>query len=97
MSTKNNNTASKYFSKENINDSISFVNLIALSSTEKVFLKGFSLIEKLQNFTEKTIKEGLDTSAKHQESVFDNLDKSKEKVVKVISKTTSLFQKNKGK
>ena len=93
MTTKTKNSVANYFTLENAKDAASLVNTVALSSTEKVFMKGFEVAEKLQATTDKLIKKGLKKSAKHQDFVFDTLEDSKVKALKLVKKATNIFNK----
>lgn len=86
MTTKNKKSIATYFTIENALDTISFVNLMALSATEKGVMKGITLAEKSQNFTNKNIKKGLEFSAKQQNLMFETLDKSKAKIASLLNK-----------
>ena len=76
----------KYFTLENVVDMVSLTNTVAISTTEKVIMKQFSMVEKFQHITNKTIKKGLSFSAKQQDVVFDTLESSKEKMIKRFKK-----------
>lgn len=86
MKTINMKSATKYFTLENVADIVSLTNTVALSTTEKVIMKQFAMVEKFQRFTNKTIKKGLGFSAKQQDVVFDVLESSKEKMIKRFKK-----------
>lgn len=93
MATKNKNTASNFFTIENAIDTASLVNTLALTSTEKVFTKGFDVIGKMQTKTDKILKNGFKFSAKKHDEMFDGLEASKEKAVKVFKKISKKFDK----
>ena len=93
MATNNTRTIRNIFTFENALDSVTLVNRLALNATEKGFVKGFSLIEKGQGLTSKTLTKGFQFSAKQQDVVFNTLETSKGKVSKTIKKATTLFNK----
>ncbi|WP_299438666.1 hypothetical protein [uncultured Aquimarina sp.] len=86
METKNRNSKVAFFTVENVIDTVLTVNKKALDVTEKGFMKGLSVAEKCQDFTNKNIKKGLSFSAKQQNTMFDTLDMSKEKVTSFFNK-----------
>ena len=88
MATKNKKSATKFFTVENAFDTVSLVNTIALSTTEKVFVKGFEVIENWQTSTDKLLKKGFKFSAKQHDAAFDMLDEAKEKAVKTFKKVS---------
>lgn len=88
MATKNKKATRKFFTLENAIDTVSLVNTVALSSTEKVFTKTFGVVEKWQSSTDKILKKGLKFSAKKQDAAFDLLESSKEKAVTTLKKVT---------
>ena len=94
MGTKNKKSVSNILTFENALDTFSLVNTIALSSTEKIFNKGFSLIEKAQNTTDKYLKKGLAFSADKQEMTFDKLDETKAYSIKSFKKIQKKFKKS---
>ncbi len=93
MGKNKNNKAKKYFTIENAVDTVSLVNTVALTSTEKVFDKGFEVVEKLQSLTDKLLKKGFKFSEKQQDVVFDTLEDTKEKAVKTFNKVSKRFGK----
>lgn len=93
MATKTKNTASKFFTIENAIDTVSLVNTVALTSTEKAFTKGFDIVGEIQTKTEKLLKKGFKFSAKKHDEMFDMLDASKEKTVKTFNKVSKKFNK----
>ena len=93
MATNNTRTIRNIFTFENALDSVTLVNRLALNATEKGFVKGFSLIEKGQGFTSKTLSKGFQFSAKQQDVVFNTLETSKEKASQTFKKATSFFNK----
>ena len=86
MAKKNKKTIAQYFTIENAKDSISLVNTIALTTTENVFTKTFTVLGKWQKAADETLKNGLQFSAKKQDLIFDTLEVSKEKAVKRFQK-----------
>jgi len=91
---KNKNTKNKkYLTVENAIDTALLVNTVAITTTEKVFDKGFEVAEKLQSLTEKYLKKGLKFSAEQQDVVFDALEDTKEKAVKTYNKVSKRFGK----
>jgi len=86
MKTIDMKSVKKYLTVENVVDMVSLTNTVALTTTEKVIMKQFSLVEKFQKFTNKAINKGLGFSAKQQDLVFDTLESSKEKMVKRFKK-----------
>lgn len=93
MTTHVKKSVKKYLTLDNVKDSASLLNTVALSSTEKVFNKGFDVAEKIQATTEKLVKKGLALSAKQQDFVFDTLESSKANTVKIVKKATAVFNK----
>lgn len=93
MATKNNNTTGRFFTLENAIDTFSLVNTVALTSTEKVFTKGFDVVGKLQTKTDTLLKKGFKFSSKKHDEMFDVLDASKEKTVKALKKVSKKFNK----
>ena len=93
MATQNRTSIKNIFTFENALDAVTLANRIALSTTEKGFTKGLSLIEKSQGFTSKTLKKGFQFSAKQQDVVFNTLETSKEKASQTFKKATSFFNK----
>ncbi len=86
MKTIDMKSIKKYFTLENVVDIASLTNTVVLSTTEKVIMKQFNMVEKFQKLTNKTIKKGLGFSAKQQDLVFDTLESSKEKMLKRFKK-----------
>jgi len=91
--TKKNDTLNNWLSVENAIDTVELVNTVALKSTEKVFTKGFEVVEKMQKTSGKLIKKGFKFSAKQHDIAFDALDATKEKAVKTIKKVSKKFRK----
>ncbi len=67
------------------------VNDAVLKRTEKTILKSFDAIERTQNFTDKNVKKGLQTSAMLQDKFFNTLEDSKGFVWKKLNKTLDLM------
>ena len=93
MGKNKKNKTNKYFTVENAVDTVSLVNTVALTSTEKVFDKGFEVVEKLQSLADKLLKKGFKFSAKQNDVVFDALEDTKEKAVKTYNKVSKRFNK----
>ena len=93
MAKKNKKTIAQYFTIENAKDSVSLVNTVALTTTENVFTKAFTILGKWQKAADETLKNGLEFSAKKQNLIFDTLEVSKEKTVKRFKKSTAYFNK----
>lgn len=93
MITKNINKIKEAFTFNNVVDTFSLVNNFALATTENVALKGIKNVAKWQKNADKAIKNGLKTSAKNQDKMFDLLEDGKAVVVKNISKVTKRFSK----
>jgi len=74
-------------------NTVNLVNNKALSTTEKVFDKGFEVTEKLQSLTNKLLKKGFKFSAKQHDLVFDTLEDTKEKAIKTYKKVSKRFAK----
>lgn len=93
MATNKKNNDKKYLTVENAIDAVTLVNTVALTTTEKVFDKGFEVAEKLQALTDKFLKKGLKFSAEQQDNLFDTLEDTKEKAVKTYNKVSKRFNK----
>ena len=93
MAKNKKNDNKKYFTLENAIDTALTVNTVALTTTEKIFDKGFEVAEKLQSLTEEYLKKGLKFSAKQQDVVFDTLEDTKEKALKTYTKVSKRFTK----
>ncbi|RNC84143.1 MAG: hypothetical protein ED556_11835 [Winogradskyella sp.] len=93
MAKNKKNKDNKYFTLENAIDTVSLVNTVALTTTEKVFDKGFETVEKLQSLTDKLLKKGFKFSAKQHDVMFDALEDTKEKAVKTYKKVSKRFNK----
>ena len=93
MAKNDKKKTNKFFTVENAVDTVSFINTVALTSTEKAFDKGFDVVEKLQSFTDKVLKKGFKFSAKQHDAMFDALDDTKEKAVKTYNKVSKRLNK----
>lgn len=93
MATKNTKSGNNMFNFENALDAFSLVNRIALNTTENGFVKGLTLVEKGQHYTNKTLKKGFNFSSAQQETFFNTLQAPKEKASKIINKVKSLYNK----
>ena len=93
MEKNKENKVNRYFTVENAVDTVSLLNTAALTSTEKVFDRGFEVVEKLQSLTDKLLKKGFKFSEKQQDVVFDTLEDTKEKAVKTFNKVSKSFGK----
>lgn len=81
-------------SKINIKENTLKLNHFALKSTEKVVSKTIDSAEDLQKLASKTIKNGLQFSAKQQDNLSNNLEKGKGMIWKNLNKTLDFFSKN---
>lgn len=57
-------------------------NNFALNTTEKAFMKSFSIAEKCIGLSGMVVKRGLQISAAQQDLVFDVLESAKKKIVR---------------
>jgi|TARA_B110000902_G_C14246787_1_gene564576 hypothetical protein len=84
----------KTISTNNIKKKSSKLNMMALKTTEKAFIKTIDKTEYLQEFTSKSIKKTLHFSEKQQEKIFNNLENGKDMIWKNLNKTLDFFSKN---
>ena len=66
----------------------------ALKITEKRVLSSFDKVEKVQNKTDKLLKQGFEFSNKQQDIFFNNLENGKKMIWKNLNKTLDFFSKN---
>ena len=66
----------------------------ALKITEKRVLSSFDKVEKVQNKTDKLLKQGFEFPNKQQDIFFNNLENGKKMIWKNLNKTLDSFSKN---